>query len=235
MAKKAKVSGGGGKRKVLLGFLLVLALVVGAGAFGYFKITEEVETHVIDPGDGLDAMETRRKLKLLEDAAKRQARGYVRLSEPEINAHLAQQYKGLTNDFGGLLHLRSAVDLGSGHFTLYTWVQKNVGMPVEIAWQRTFEMTNSGPADSFKLISMKLGQLEIPEDRWPGVHKFLGGVDAVYSNEWALLKKLPVLEFRPIATGRGGFEARLYNYDPATTSVIPGMPRPTNAPAARQQ
>jgi hypothetical protein len=231
MAKKAKQAsrggGGGGSKRKWLGLLLILIGIIGGlAAYVFFQVTAEVETRSIDPGDGLDAAEATRKIKALDDASKRSAKGFIRLSEPEINAHLAKIYKGNTNSHNGLLHVRSAVNLGPDHFTLFTWVKKSLPfMPIETAWQRKFELSGTGPAKQFKLVSMKIGNLTVPENEWARVEKFLGPVDAVYSNEVTRLLLLPAIELRSVAGGRG-FEARFYNYDPATTSVIQGMPAP---------
>ncbi|HYE31212.1 MAG TPA: hypothetical protein VEH27_07285 [Methylomirabilota bacterium] len=230
MAKKAgRVSRGGGKRRWLALLLILVGILAAAGAYLFFQVTADVETRLLDPGDGLDLAEANRKLKVLDDATKRQAKGFIRLSEPEINAHLAHVYKGATNKLpGGLAHQRTAINLGPDHITLFSWVGKDIPlMPVKVAWQRTFELKKTGALQQFRLTSMKLGNLAIPPEEWDRVYSLLGAVDSVYTNELGRLAKLPALELRSVAGGRG-FEARLYNYDPTLSSVIPGMPPVTN-------
>jgi hypothetical protein len=210
---------------------LSVAGTVGLLALGYsyFAITAEVDLSSFTKPNELDAKEAGRKLKLYQDALAISRRGFIRLSEIEINSYLHQHYfaedkSKATNAPEASPHLLAGrVELSNGGLVWYCWVRKNwFGRPFDLFWERVFELNQAQDRWSFQPRAMRLGRLEMPSGAWTLVQRQLGAVDHIFTNQVEWLARLPTLE---IKTNEASIkpEFRLFTY-PVAGMIGPKKP-----------
>jgi hypothetical protein len=201
-----------------------LLLVVGAGiallaaCYLYFQITAVIEPVVRQQPNDLDAKEAERKLKLYRQALQDSRRGFIRLSEVELNSYIQQQYFsetkiGETNAPNSKTHLsRSLVGLFSDEITWSYWLQQKVlGKPVHLFWQRAVELSGKPEHWTFQTKAMRVGKIEVPPRLWDFVQSRLGESDLIFSNRFDWLVRLPTLEVKTNDLTSSA-ELRLYTY-----------------------
>lgn len=188
---------------------MAMTAVLGIAVFCYvcLKLTAEVDLEGVETPNILDAREAERKLALFSDAMKIARRGFVRLSEVEINSYIEQRYFGnsaspakTTGTAGepGARVLRAAAFLSHEAVTWTCWVRGEwFGRPREWVWQRTFELVPNCPeASDFRLASMSVGQLQIPRVLWPQVQAAFADVDDLFTHQAVWLANVPAVEIK---------------------------------------
>ncbi|MGV3772490.1 MAG: hypothetical protein ACO1QB_06275 [Verrucomicrobiales bacterium] len=169
-----KYRGGQDKRKrwFILAPLLVL---FAASIFLAVSITREPELQRLQIPNAVEAYEANRKLRILETSAKQSRKGFVRLSELEINSLLeptiAAKQKarssGSTASISNSLPVKNAIQLTTTNFTFFSWHKQSTPVgAATLAFQRTLELRPGQPGTKLQLTGMKVGRLAIPESLW---------------------------------------------------------------------
>lgn len=204
-----------------------LTLLAGLGLIGigyaYFQITAEIDRRSFGPLNDLDAKEAERKLKIYAEAFGTSRRGFIRLSEAEINSYLQEHYfadsdKNSTNALAsGARLLDGRVELLGRGLTWSCWLRKPLlGQPLDLVWQRVMELNQHSTQWVFQTKSMWLGNVEVPPRFWPFVTQQLGEADLVLSNRHQWFSRLPALEIKTNELSAKP-ELRLYTYRVAET------------------
>ena len=210
-----------GKRLVLtllLGVLAVFALI----AFFVVSLTFQPDDACQEKGNSLDTYEARRKMKIITDSLKSTRKGFVSLSEKEINAFLEATYSApppKTNgppEKSGMLLRKCSVDLTPTNIVFYCWASDDFfGRRFPLAWQRTASVKYEVDHWSFEVQKMKVGKITIPSAFWPTISGFFHAVDQTFANLAPSLTKIPAVELAADKE-KGGTQFILYNYIPET-------------------
>jgi hypothetical protein len=159
-----------------------------------------------------------RKIKLLNEAREAKRRGFVRLSEVEINSFLEQSYndpKKFPRTNAPVQLVKTAVLLHKTNMTLITWMAAPMlGIELPFVWQRTVMPRQNGERWTFDVTSMQLGKLHIPEAIWPKVETVFGGTDNVFHERRDWLANLPSISLVKNESSLSP-ELRLYSYKPS--------------------
>lgn len=204
-------------KKILLALAVAIGAILLAGGYYFFQITREVDTGWADTPNSVDALEARRKLRLFQEAQKVSRRGFVRLSEVELNSYLEQNFSATaaaaqTNAPGSNGLLKSFVSLNVPDVIFYCWVRKKIiGIPVDFVWQRTVRLERAADRWDFPVQAVKVGHLEIQPRDWELANRLLGGADQAFSKQFDWLAHLPGLEIAENELSRRP-ELRLYTY-----------------------
>ncbi len=204
-------------KKILLALAVAIGAILLAGGYLFFQIKRDVDTDWADAPNSVDALEARRKLRLFQEAQKVSRRGFVRLSEVELNSYLEQNYSATaaaaqTNAPGSNGLLKSFVSLSVPDVTFYCWVKKRmIGFSVDFVWQRTVRLERTADRWNFPVQAMKVGNLEIRPRFWQLANRHLGGADQAFSKQFDWLAHLPGLEIAENELSHRP-ELRLYTY-----------------------
>lgn len=187
------------KKWVLIIGVLGLLLVATAGVL-LFLLTEPVEIPFTQEPNKVEAHEANRKLKLLAEAHAAKRKGFVRLTEVEINSLLDGRHPLPWQNSsakpavpaGASELLRSAVHLSASNITLITWHHAPLlTFEFPFVWQRSFEVRHQLDGVAFTLEEMRLGRIGIPRQFWPRVNALLGEGDQNLAGGQAWLASLP--------------------------------------------
>jgi hypothetical protein len=204
------------KKRLLWGGGTFLVIALGGVGAAIYTITRPFDAEFAQQPNAVEAHEANRKLKLLNDAQSAEKRGFVRFSEVEINSFLEGRYNATkeaqTN--GPVKLVKSGVLLGSDKITFVTWHEAVIfGMNLPIVWQRAVSPAQTTNGWSFTVASMRVGNLDVPEQYWGHVEKFLGTGDALFEDRKAWLKSLPLVTLGHNELSKSP-EFRLYTYVP---------------------
>lgn len=204
------------KKRLLWGGGTTLAVILGTAGITIYTLTRPLEVDFSQEPNAVEAHEANRKLRLLNDAQTTQKRGFVRFSEVEINSFLEGRYNATreaqTNSPVKLI--KSGVILGSDRVNFVTWHQAPVfGLNLPIVWQRIVSPNKTTNGWSFTLASMRVGNLEIPEQHWNRVNAILGVGDTLFEDRKEWLKSLPLVTLAHNEVSKSP-EFRLYTYVP---------------------
>jgi hypothetical protein len=203
-------------------FLISLALIGGtllvSAAVLLYLLTRSVEIEFAQDPNPLEAHEANRKIKLLNEAREAKRRGFVRLSEVEINSFLDESYNNPKKNLrtNAPVHLvKTAVLLHHTNLTVVTWMAAPMlGIELPFVWQRTVIPRKSGEKWTFELSEMQLGKLHIPEAIWSKVNSLFGGADGVFQERKNWLANLPNISLVKNESSLSP-ELRLYSYQPS--------------------
>src|SRR5687767_7199144 len=173
------------KRVLFLLGLLFAVIIVGALVLA-FMISREIP-YDWDHPNAIEASEARRKLKLYDTSLESGQRGFVRLSELEINSYLAsvlsptnRSTNAVEGEVSGPVKLRkAAVGLTATNIMLFSWGEaKPLGLPLKFMVQRGLRINQSGTNDwTIATDFMKIGELEIEPKHWPRFQPYLAALD----------------------------------------------------------
>lgn len=202
--------------------LRILVILFGVGAvlagYLYLRLTAEVAPPGVQTPSIFDAQEAARKLKLFEQARESARKGFIRLSEVELNSYVRERYLG---GFGkspppplaatnGLIDCR--VDLATNHLTWYCWLEtERWKQRVGLCWTRIFSVARTNDQWTLALQAMRIGDVPVPPRWWARAHALLGPVDDTFSADRAWLSRLPAVELRANEFSQSP-ELRLYTY-----------------------
>ena len=205
--------------------LLVVALVLA------FMVSRDVSFDWENPNN-IEAAEARRKIKLHESSMASSQRGFVRLSQLEINSYLMSVLNPtnkptnsvtaeVTEDAPGKVKLRrAALALTSTNMILYSWGDgKVMGLPVKFVIQRGLRIHQEGTnAWQINTEFLKVGELDIALKNWPKVQPYLDALDQPLLDQFRWATNIPAmivarneLNHRP--------EFRLYTFKPIPQDV----------------
>jgi hypothetical protein len=207
-------------RKVYIALAMLAVAMVILFAYGYYQITSPIDLGGPRLTNILDAKEAEKKLKLYKSARQVSERGFVRLSEVEINSYLQEHYFSSSKGSGISPAATASARLMRTHVLLtdeaviwLCWMQKKwLGRSVDLVWQRAFEIVPDCEGNStLRMTAMRVGQLDVPASFWGVMRSTLGEVDGVFTNQFNWLTRLPTLE---IKTNAASFkpELRLFTY-----------------------
>jgi len=107
------------------------------------------------------------------------------------------------------------------HATFVTWHKAPVlGMELPIVWQRVVSPVQTTNGWTVKLESMRVGNLDIPEQYWGHVSKLLGEGDNLFEERKNWLKSLPLVTLAQNDVTKNP-EFRLYTYVPTENATVP--------------
>jgi hypothetical protein len=207
----------------LWGSAILLVVTVGTIGSALYLITRPLNVDFAQEPNAVEAHEANRKLKLLNDAQTAQKRGFVRLSEVEINSFLEGRYNsGKAAQTNGPIKLvKSGVLLGGDRVTFVTWHEAPIfGLNLPIVWQRVISPVKSTNGWSFTLQSMRIGDLDIPAAYWSKLNAIFGHVDALFEERKEWLKSLPLVTLAHNEVSKSP-EFRLYTYVPTENATNP--------------
>ncbi|MDX1952686.1 MAG: hypothetical protein SFY81_10910 [Verrucomicrobiota bacterium] len=204
--------------KKIIGWGLFLLFLLGCGlAYLSYEIFREVGLEWRDDPNPVEAHEARRKLKLFNDSIAAGRRGWVRLSEHEINSYLDERSRGVnssTNANDTSTPVYSAIDLTSSNLVYYAYPVKSIlGKDFSFVVQQRVSLLRVDGKLIFKPAELKLGHLVVPPPCWEWVEEIVGSFDSGFSQEYSLLDKVPQLEIAQNELTQAP-ELRLYTYSP---------------------
>jgi hypothetical protein len=207
-------------KRVVFALAFLFVIILGTVVYLAYMVSRTVAFDWEHP-NVIEAASARIKLKKYDDAVARGERGYVRLTQIEINSYLAAlrtNFSANKIEMSGPIpiHLqRVGVNLGKTNFVLYSWGQaKMFGLSLPFVVQRGFGIRQEGTNRwEFPVEFVRVGDLEIPAEFWPRMGPVLHDVDAPLlaemawtTNIQAMLVTKNDLSERP--------EFRLYTYKP---------------------
>jgi hypothetical protein len=202
----------------VLGFFM--AVLFGTVLYFAYMLSRDVAFDWEHPNI-VEATAARTKLKKYDDSLARGDRGYVRLTQLEINSYLMTLRTNFaTNKIEGTaavpIHLHKVgVNLGQTNFVLYSWGHAKVfGLSLPFVLQRGFGIQQEGTNHwEFPVEFMRVGDMDIPQEFWPRLEAIINDADAPLlaemrwmTNIQAMLVTKNELSERP--------EFRLYTYKP---------------------
>jgi hypothetical protein len=194
---------------VVMGILFA-ALLVGAMVGGYM-LSRDVPFD-FQP-DVMEANSFRKKLRSYEQARTNDHKGFVRFSQKEINSYISRTLTNVVETNGMFLH-RLAVELGPTNFTVYSWGEYRKILPLKFVVQRQFRVQQEGTnVWELPLVSLKIGEVEVPENWWPQVTEFLRPLDAPLKEHYPWATNVPAVLVRKNEVSTKP-ELRLYTYKP---------------------
>ena len=211
------------KKRLFWGSAIFFVTVLATVGTALYLITRPLENDFAQDPNAVEAHEANRKLKLLSDAQTTQKRGFVRLSEVEINSFLEGRYNsGTASQTNNPVKLvKTGVLLGPDQVTFVTWHKAPIfGFNLPIVWQRVILPVQTTNGWTFALESMRVGQLEIPAQYWPKVDAILGSGDALFEERKAWLQSLPLVSLSHNEVSKSP-EFRLYTYVPTENAKDP--------------
>ncbi|MBI4657302.1 MAG: hypothetical protein HY735_00385 [Verrucomicrobia bacterium] len=205
-------------RRLITMVVLVAVVAVAILAYGYFRLTAEVDVGPVKEPNALDAKEADRKIEIYKNALAGAERGFIRLSEVEINSFLQRHDFGdaKTNAASAAMSSVRLVDcrlqLKPEHLIWYCWVRKGLfGWPVQVVWRRIVQFGRGKDGWVLETKSMSVGSFDVPTRLWPVVHGELGEIDRLFLDRLRWLSSLPMIELRTNHTSPA-LELRLYTY-----------------------
>lgn len=208
--------------------VLVVAAVIG---FLYLRCTSAVGIYESQAVKTSAANEAKRKLALFQSSNRR---GYVRLTEAEMNAYLDElvadgTLMALTNTTNttntaaaariGVSLLRSRIYLVPEGFLWNCWLKTKLGpLAPEVAWQRLFRVARVSNRWEAELSAMTLGRQRVPRWAWPWAEKVLGQISQPFHNKFNWLANAPAVEIKTNDLSLR-LELKLFNY-PDTNVLI---------------
>jgi hypothetical protein len=206
--------------------LLAVGLVIGTFYF-YRQLTAPVDFRAFQRSNLWDLDEAVRKKKLFDEAKAVSQRGFVRVSEPEINAYLQEQESELWSETGleggGLELVRTRLALGEETATWYCWIRRQwLGKPVEFVWQRTAAVYWTNGAWKLELQAMRIGKFEVPSRFWERVQEELQPVDEKFEPFFHWVQQVPAFHISQNQTKQHK-ELRFYTY-PVPEGLLENSP-----------
>ncbi|MGN6387863.1 MAG: hypothetical protein ACTHMT_16660 [Verrucomicrobiota bacterium] len=203
------------KKFLLLSTLLAAAVIASAGSVVYMA-TRTVEVDWQQDPNKVELHEANRKIRLFEDAFNSKRKGFIRLSEVEINSFMENTFKVVSGASAGTsmeLH-KSAVLLTGTNIHFVAWLEKPIfGYRIPVVWQRAITPVKDEKGWSFSVQQMKIGQLEIPRRIWPEIEKWIGPIDAVFEEKKDWLAQVPKIALTKNELSNSP-EVRLYTFVP---------------------
>jgi len=203
------------KKLLICTTLLAGAALAGVGSVAYMA-TRPVEFEWPQDPNQVELQEADRKLQLFNDAQENKKKGFVRLSEVEINSFLQNRHKMVTgNNTNSSIELeRTAVLLNGNNIDVVTYFRKPVfGYRLPFVWQRVVTPKKETNGWTFTLQQMKLGTLDVPPRFWPKIEEFVGPIDSAFEERMDWLSKIPVISLTRNESSKRP-EVRLYTFIP---------------------
>lgn len=213
--------------KSLRALLILAGLGILVLGYLYMRLTAEVIVPGAQSPTALDAQEATRKLRLFQEARADSKKGFIRLTEVELNSYLRAKYLGgfdrralpETALRHGVLECRA--DLDTNAVDWYCWVRlSRWEQQIDLCWVRRFRLARADGRWTLELLGMRIGEVDIPSRYWSKVQTWLGEADALFAEDCSWLAESPAVELRPNEFSRTP-ELRLYTY-----------PEPAAMPAA---
>ena len=209
------------RRRFVVIFAVLFLLVAGtAGGTFFYLLTRDLPAHWQDP-NRVELIEADRKLKLLNEALAEKTRGFVRLSEVEINSFIEDRYSVQTNSTKGEGPGmdRAVVLLTSTNLTLVTWVTKPLfGRELPLVWHRSLAPVQETNGWRMVMTAMRVGELNIPPRFWSKVEAELSGADGVFEERKVWLAQIPTVAIMRNEVNQKP-ELRLYTYVPESKDL----------------
>jgi hypothetical protein len=202
-----------GTKKVSLVLGLLLGVFLATSLYYGFKLTRNIDPQWVQDPNPVEAYEANRKIRLLSNSEAR-SKGFVRLSEVEINSYLQEKVRSLTNSPASLALVQAAVRLAETNVTFICWTHKNLlGFQVPFVYQRSYKFGETNAISDLELESIKVGTVEIPKALWTRAESFFSSTDTRFEDRRRWIAELPaVLLTRNELTHNP--EVRLYNFQP---------------------
>jgi hypothetical protein len=192
---------------------LISIVLVGAGVC-LFLSTRDADIEFTQGPNSVEAHEAKRKLALFDEAQTAKRKGFVRLTEVEINSFLEEEQKKDAKTNAPVRLVKTGVLLNPPNLTVVTWHNAHVlGMSLPFTWQRTMSIAKSTNGWSLAPRQMRLGTLSIPERCWPCVENVFGSCDRAFDDREQWLAKLPAVTLSRNEESKLA-ELRLYTYIP---------------------
>jgi hypothetical protein len=194
-----------------------VAVCIGAAGVGYFymQCTAVIRSSTSQTVKTSAAQEAARKLALFQD---KNRKGFVRLSEAEINAYLddliaRSELQPATDGTNTTMSLvRSRAYLLPDGLVWNCWIKRKVGPTVrELAWQRLFRLVRADDRWDAQLSMMIIGRQRVWPWAWPWATSFLGNIDRPFRDKFGWLATAPALELKTNDLSLR-LELWLYNY-----------------------
>jgi len=202
--------------KILGGFLVLL--LIGA-VYLYFQFFADIDSGVGVSPNNIDSGEATRKLEIFRKALDVNRKGYIRLTEGEINSELYKFYSSKNDQKKVSLPdlSKCRVILDEGDVIILCWVRIDfIQGEKQIIWRRRFEILPSNTEGRLSLVSMYIGQIQLPEVLFPKVNQWLGNVDKSLRQNFAWALELPRIEIS-IVDESAEEELKIFTYYPETT------------------
>ena len=199
-------------------WILLAVLVVGGavGTYLYMQVTASVSISDTPAMKVEDSTEITRKLTLFEEALRTGRKGFVHLSQGEINAYVEQFLakelpNAATNSTSPYQLLKARAFLTAEGFVWVSWIRATwKKWSREVVWQRAFDLVWATNQWDLRLRSMYVGQMRIPERYWTHANRYLGETDKLFTERTKWFTSLPAVQIWTNDFLK--LELKLYNY-----------------------
>ena len=206
-------------RKTVLILLAILVVAGGAGGYLFAQLTADPGVELRQNPNPVEAREAIRKVGLFEEARAHNRRGFIRLSEVEINSYLGETVFTNRLQTNGLTLVRGNVLLNDEGFTFVSRIETPFfGFQLPIVWQRRVKLVKDDTGCQVALTRMQVGRMEIPRNWWPRVEEMFGGFDPRFADRFSWIQKVPTLEIAKNELSKAP-ELRLYTFVPQETET----------------
>jgi hypothetical protein len=210
-------------KRIFVVFGLLLTMVMVGAVVLAFMVSRDVPFDWENP-NFVEGSEARRKLKLYETSVQGGQRGFLRLSQLEINSHLESLLSSTnesTNavapevDAGPVKLRRVALGLTSTNMMLYSWGEtRKFGLPLKFVVQRGLQIHQKG-TNGWEISTefMKIGELEVSRKYWPKFDEYLEALDRPLLDKFSWRTNIQAMAVAKNELSQRQ-ELRLYTYKP---------------------
>lgn len=211
-AKTAKLKSETKQRWVAIVGILLAGLLIGLAILGY-QLTRTVDFSW-EQANSVEAKEAVRKLTLVRNGIESGKKGFVRLSQLEINSYLMGTLTNVTPNTGAKL-TNVKIDLTKSNFTLVSFGEvKVINWAVPIAMKRNFRIEQDGTNTwEFPLDEVHVGDVKIPRRVWPYVARIARHLDQPLGAQFAWATNIPSMRIARNEMS-GDPELRVYTFVP---------------------
>jgi hypothetical protein len=212
MAKtKPKIKSESKQRWVAILGILLAGLLIGLGILAY-RLTRTVDFSW-EQANSVEAKEAVRKMTLLRNGIESGKKGFVRLSQLEINSYLLGTLTNATPDPGVKL-TNVKIDLTKSNFTLVSFGEiKVLNWAVPIAMKRNFRTEQGTNSWEFPLDEVHVGDVKIPRRVWPYLSSVARRLDQPLGAQFAWATNIPAMRLARNEMS-GDAELRVYTFVP---------------------
>lgn len=209
--KPAKLKSETKQRWVAILGILFAALLLGLGILAY-QLTRTVDFSW-EQANSVEAKEAVRKITLVRNGIEAGKKGFIRLSQIEINSYLMGAITNVSPGSGPKL-TNVKVDLTKTNFTLVSFGEvKVINWPVQIAMKRNFRIEQGTNSWEFPLDEVHVGDVKIPRRVWPYLSKLARRLDQPLGAQFAWATNIPAMRLARNEMS-GDAELRVYTFVP---------------------
>lgn len=176
------MTGTTGIRRIFTAGLLLIGVMLVGAAYIYFELTAAPDLSRVLMPNVFDAREAERKMDLFRSALAESKQGFIRLSEVEVNSWLQEQLEESPKENVPAPReaeppsplKRCIMVIHDDTIIWYSFMEVSaLGLDWPVVLEQKTKLVRSEEDWGFETLSLKLGRIQIPEDRWHLLERFI--------------------------------------------------------------